>query len=209
MEQEKENKILKRVKWGFIALIALIGLYKCDSIIDSAKGLIKPPNSSIDTTEKIHTRDTIWAKDTIIIPDNKPLPKPRVIHDTIYKLASIDTLEMYRFFTYKDTVKDKNIDIFRDVVTQGKTLRVNKITGYKLKVPLTIIDSVKITVSKKDTIFKQPKYSFSIGAAVGTQLLCPTANVTIDRHTFGFGYNLQTKTPTIQYNFRIWSSKKR
>lgn len=206
LQSLKDNK-LKVIKWGLIALIALIGLVKCDSTINAVKGLIKPSNSFIDTVITTK-RDTIWAKDTIYVFKPKPIVKPIYIHDTVLKPSSIDTLEIYRFFNYKDTLKDSNIDIYRDIITQGKTLRYNKI-AYKLKVPLTIIDSVKTTITKKDTIYKQPKYSIGVGASVGTQLLCPTANFTIDRHTFGFGYNLQTKTPTIQYNFRLWSSKKR
>lgn len=202
----KENK-LKVIKWGFIALISIIFAVKCDSIIDSTKALIKPSNSFIDTV-KTHTRDTIWAKDTIITPPIVIKSNPIVIHDTILKPASIDTLEMYKFFTYKDTIKDSNIDIYRDATTQGKTLRYNKIS-YKLKVPLKIIDSKTLIITKTDTSYRQPKYSINIGTAVGTQLLCPMAEFTIDKHTFGAGYNLQTNSPVIKYSFRLWSSKKR
>lgn len=202
----KENK-LKVIKWGLIALISIIFAVKCDSVINNIKALIKPSNSSIDTVE-IHTIDTIWAKDTIITPPIVIKSKPIIIHDTILKPASIDTLEMYKFFTYKDTIKDSNIDIYRDVITQGKTLTQNKLS-YKLKVPLKIIDSKTLTITKTDTLYKQPKYSIAVGAAVGTQLLCPMAEFTIDKHTFGAGYNLQTNSPVIKYSFRLWSSKKR
>lgn len=204
--EQKDNK-LKLIKWGFIALIALIGLYKCDSIINAGKALIKPSNSFIDTVT-IESHDTVWAKDTVYYPTPSKPSKPIVIHDTFYKPTPIDSLDINRFYFTLDTLKDNNIEIYDNIVTQGKTLKGHK-PGYKLKVPLTIIDSKTVSITHIDTIYKQPKYSFSIGGSVGTQLLCPQANFTIDRHTFGFGYNLQTKTPTIHYNFRIWSSKKR
>jgi len=203
MDQQKDNKT-KWIKWGIIAFIALVGLIKCDSIIDSTKALIKPSNSSIDTVE-IHTIDTI-KPEPIKVPFKVYVPKPYVVHDTVVRINGKDTCTNVKI--YEDSLTDNKVSIYyKDYVSQGELL--GKDISYILKVPLTIIDSKTLTITKTDTLYKQPKYSISVGAAVGTQLLCPTANVTIDRHTFGFGYNLQTKTPTIQYNFRLWSSKKR
>lgn len=203
MNQKKDNSI-KFVKWALIALIGLVFVCKCDSIINSTRGLIKHSNSKIDTVI-VHTRDTIWAKDTVYSFKNIRIPVPKIVYrDTVINGKDSCT----NIKVYKDSLVDKNISIYyTDYVSQGELF--GKDLDYKLKVPLTIIDSKTVTITDSITTFKQPKYSFGVGASVGTQLLCPQANVTIDRHTFGFGYNLQTKTPTIHYNFRLWSSKKR
>lgn len=200
----KDNKI-KAIKWASIAIIAIVILFKGCSTINYIKGLIKPSNSvKIDTVE-VH--DTIWPPKEPIQFKEIPIPKPYYIHDTILKINGKDTI-CTNIKVYEDSLDDKNITIrYKDYVSQGDL--IGKDLNYTLKVPLKIIDSKTITITKTDTLFKSPKYSINAGLSVGTQLLSPTVDFSIDRFTFQGGYNIQTKSPTIGIRYRLWSSKKR
>lgn len=198
-QQLKDN--VKYVKWALIALISLVLVCKCDSILDSYKGLKTPLNRT--DTVKVHTIDTIWAKDTIYSFKNIKVPVPSIVYRDIPGTDSCTNIKIY-----EDSLIDDKISIYyKDYVAQGEL--IGKDLDYKLKVPLTIIDSKTLTITKTDTLFKHPKYSLNVGLSIGTQLLTPEVRFSMDRHTFGFGYNLQQKTPTIHYGFRLWSSKKR
>lgn len=201
----KDNK-LKVAKYISIAIIALILAIKCGSIISYTKGLIKPSNIRIDTI-KIETHDTIWPPKEPIQFKEIPVPKPYIVHDTVFKLNGKDTI-CTNVKVYQDSLDDKNITIrYKDYVSQGDL--IGKDLNYTLKVPLRIVDSKTLNITTTDTLFKSPKYSINAGLSVGTQLLSPTVDFSIDRFTFQGGYNIQTKSPTIGIRYRLWSSKKR
>lgn len=167
-------------------------------------------NKTIEPTEpKVVTitnyRDTIFPKDTIYTPKDRPVPYPVYIDSSKYRPKPIDSLEIHGFFTHKDTSKDSSIEIYSDIHTQGKTLVANKIS-YKLKVPLIIKDC---TVVKRDTFIYQPsKYEVHVGILAGFNTIAPTVELSIDKNTFGAAYDPFNKYPYIIYKRRIFKSKK-
>ena len=204
------KKIKSNLGGIFIILIILLLFfisYKCGNkniiISDSIK------NTS--DTISIHKRDTIFLKDTIIVFKDKLVSKPYPIYiDTNkIKLQPLDSLQLYRFFIYNDSIEDSNIKIYSKIVTRGKTLNSFK-PSYKLKVPIVIIDSIKTII--KDSIFitstKLSKYQLSIGFITSPQILAPMIDLSINRSTYSIGYDPFNKQPLIKYSFRLWKSKK-
>lgn len=160
------------------------------------------PKSYITITKY---KDTIFPKDTIYVPKEKLVPYPVYIDTNTYKPKQLDSLELNRFFSNKDTIIDSNIELYRDVHTQGKTLVLNKIS-YKLKVPLIIKDC---TIVKKDSIiFKPSKYELHIGLLTSTKFISPTIDLSINKSTYTLGYDYFNKTPIIGFKYRLWKSKK-
>lgn len=152
-----------------------------------------------------HYKDTIYPKDTIIEFKDKPVPYPVYIDSSKYRPKPIDSLELDKFFTHKDTSKDSSIEIYSNIHTQGKTLVANKIS-YKLKVPLIIKDC---TIVKKDSFIYQPsKYEIHTGVLAGFNTIAPVVEISIDKNTFGAGYDPFNKYPYITYKRRIFRSKK-
>lgn len=150
-------------------------------------------------------KDTIFPKDTVYVLKTKQIPYPVYIDTNTYIPKTIDSLELTRFFSYKDTVIDSNIELYRDVHTQGKTLVLNNIS-YKLKVPLIIKDC---TIVKKDSIiFKPSKYEFHVGLLISPNMLAPSIDLSINKCTYGIGYDPFNKNPIISFKYRIWKSKK-
>lgn len=204
------KKIKSNLGGIFIILIILLLFfisYKCGNkniiISDSIK------NTS--DTISMHKRDTIFLKDTIIVFKDKLVSKPYPIYiDTNkIKLQPLDSLQLYRFFIYNDSIEDSNIKIYSKIVTRGKTLNSFK-PSYKLKVPIVIIDSIKTII--KDSIFitstKLSKYQLSIGFITSPQILAPMIDLSINRSTYSIGYDPFNKQPLIKYSFRLWKSKK-
>lgn len=204
------KKIKSNLGGIFIILIILLLFfisYKCGNkniiISDSIK------NTS--DTISIHKRDTIFLKDTIIVFKDKLVSKPYPIYiDTNkIKLQPLDSLQLYRFFIYNDSIEDSNIKIYSKIVTRGKTLNSFK-PSYKLKVPIVIIDSIKTII--KDSIFitstKLSKYQLSVGFITSPQILAPMIDLSINRSTYSIGYDPFNKQPLIKYSFRLWKSKK-
>lgn len=204
------KKIKSNLGGIFIILIILLLFfisYKCGNkniiISDSIK------NTS--DTISMHKRDTIFLKDTIIVFKDKLVSKPYPIYiDTNkIKLQPLDSLQLYRFFIYNDSIEDSNIKIYSKIVTRGKTLNSFK-PSYKLKVPIVIIDSIKTII--KDSIFitstKLSKYQLSVGFITSPQILAPMIDLSINRSTYSIGYDPFNKQPLIKYSFRLWKSKK-
>lgn len=189
-----------------IILMFFIG-YQCGNKNSDVQKIIK--NTS-DTTST-HKRDTVFAKDTIIVFKNRFISKPYPIYiDTNkIKLQPLDSLQLYRFFIYNDSIEDSNIKIYSKIVTRGKTLNSFK-PSYKLKVPIVIIDSIKTII--KDSIFiantKLSKYQLSVGFITSPQILAPMIDLSINRSTYSIGYDPFNKQPLIKYSFRLWKSKK-
>ena len=150
-------------------------------------------------------KDTIFPKDTVYVPEEKLIPYPVYIDTNTYTSKPVDSLELNRFFSHKDTIIDSNIELYRDIHTQGKTLVLNKIS-YKLKVPLIIKDC---TIVKKDSIiFKPSKYEFHVGFLSSTKFISPTIDLSINKSTYTLGYDYFNKTPIIGFKYRLWKSKK-
>lgn len=149
--------------------------------------------------------DTIYARDTVFSLKEKPVPYPVYIDTNTYKPQPIDSLELNRFFTYKDSTEDSNIKLYSDIHTQGKTLVKYK-PSYKLKVPLIIKDS--IVVKKDSLIFKPSKYELSGGVLFGYNTIAPTVELKIDKNTFGVAYDPFKKYPYIVYKRVLWRSEK-
>lgn len=200
---EKIGQNIGKIFLGIIAIALFIFGYQCGSKNSNTPEVTK--NTS-DTTST-HKRDTILPKDTVFSFKDKPVPYPVYIHDTLEVLKPIDSLDLHRFFVYNDSIEDSNVKIYSKIVTQGKTLNSFK-PSYKLKVPLVIIDSVTTTI--RDSIFstKLPKYQLSFGVVASPKMLAPIVDLTVNRSTYGVGYDPFNKQPIIKYSFRLWKSKK-
>lgn len=154
-------------------------------------------------------RDTIFPPDTIINLPTKLVPYPVYVKDTTgLKPQLIDSLELNRFFIYNDSTEDSNVKIYSKIVTQGKTLSSFK-PSYKLKVPLVIKDS---TVVKQDSLVYRPyKYEIHAGGIVGFKTLVPVVEVSINKATYGAGYDILNKSIIFTAKYRLfgWNPKKK
>lgn len=200
---EKIKNNLGLIFVGLVIVLMFFLGYQCGS---KNSDTLEVTKNTSDTTST-HKRDTVFAKDTIYYPKLVKIPYPVYIDTNTQKPKSIDSLEINRFFVYRDSVEDSNIKIYNIIVTQGKTLSSHK-PSYKLKVPLVIIDSVTTTI--RDSIFstKLPKYQLSVGLVASPKMLVPMVDLTVNRSTYGIGYDPFTKQPIIKYSFRLWKSKK-
>jgi hypothetical protein len=185
--------------WDLISIVIIISLILI--LFNKCNNKIKQTESIVITNYK----DTIYPKDTIYVPEIKEIPYPVYIDTNTYIPKSIDSLEINRFFFYKDTIKDSNIEIYRNIHTQGKTLVFNKLE-YKLKVPLIIKDC---TIVKKDSlIYKLPKYQFNIGMFTNFKSITPMLELSVNNNSYMLGYDLLNKYPTLGFKYRIYKSKK-
>lgn len=155
-------------------------------------------------------RDTIFPKDTIYSFKEKRVPYPVYIdtNHIKYIIKSIDSLELNRFFIYKDSIEDKNVKIYSNIVTQGKTLSSFKPT-YKLKVPLIIKDSV--VVKRDSLVFKPNKYEIHVGFIASPKIIAPMVDLSINRSTYSIGYDPINKQPVVGYKFKLiqWTPRNR
>jgi len=198
------NINLKYIFYSIIVIAFFIGGYQCGN--GNING--KEYTNSSDTV-KIHTRDTVFAKDTIISFKDKPVPYPVYIDTNTYKPLPLDSLELNRFFVYNDSIEDKNVKIYSKIVTQGKTLNSFK-PSYKLKVPLIIYDSTKITITDSVIIkeIKLPRYQLDAGVIAGTSILAPVIEFKMNNISYMAGYDPFSKKPIIGIKVRLWKSKK-
>lgn len=163
--------------------------------------IIEPQQNTITL---INYRDTVFPKDTIykdtIIP--KYIPK----HDTIWLPLPKDSVDCERVFLYNDTISKKEYDVYTSAHVQGRLRALD--VGVKLKVPIMIKDC---TVVKKDSLVYLPnKYEIHAGLVASPVSLYPTVEMSVDKNTFGVGYDPFNKIPYISYKFRIisWTPKK-
>lgn len=206
---ETLKKIGKYIFIGICIIAAAFLLNTCNGVLKSCQG---PDHKTTLDTIKIHTRDTIWARDTIVQLIPSKSSRPVVIHDTFWKPLPIDSLDLMRFYITKDSSEDKNIKIWDVSYTQGKTFKGHK-SSYKLKVPLVIYDTTKITVTKHDSIRYLPKYQVATGIIAGYKETTPILYFTKGRQEVGLGYNLQSgnnylEGARVSYKYTIWRSKK-
>lgn len=195
------NKIKENISLIFTILIICIVFWFGRSC---GKAIIPKTNLEPNTDTFIsHKVDTIWARDTVL----KYALKLKYKHDTIIKPIYLDSTECNRVYVYEDTIRTKEYDLYRKSHVQGK-LRYDT-TGVKLKVPIMIKDC---TVVKKDSlIFKPNKYEIHAGLVASPVSLYPIIEMSVDKNTFGIGYDPFNKIPYISYKFRIisWTPKKK
>lgn len=193
-----KDNIFKTVKFVVIGIILLLLLRECHDII---KPLLPGNKPTSDTVTVItHKSDTIWAKDTIykIVPKKVFIP----VTDTFWKPIPIDSLNYHRVFVSRDTFKTKELDLFTETHYQGLLREIKP--SYKLKVPLKIIDTVKVSLTVTNTVTTPCTFQVHVGVSVSSLLLAPEVGVSYKRHTFKAGYNLQNKFPTLGYSYTIF-----
>ena len=198
------NKI--KENWETIATVIIICIVflwgkSCGSKV------IEPQEPKVVTVTNY--RDTIFPPDTIINLPTKLVPYPVYVKDTTgLKPQPVDSLELNRFFIYNDSTEDSNVKIYSKIVTQGKTLNSFK-PSYKLKVPLIIKDS---TVIKMDSLIYKPyKYEIHAGGIVGFRTLAPVVEMSINKATYGAGYDILNKSIIFTAKYRLfgWTPKKK
>ncbi len=198
------NKI--KDSWKTIVIVIIIcGVFLWGKSCGSK--VIEPVEPKVVTVTNY--RDTIFPPDTIINLPTKLVPYPVYVKDTTgLKSQPIDSLELNRFFVYNDSTEDSNVKIYSKIVTQGKTLNSFK-PSYKLKVPLIIKDS---TVVKMDSLIYRPyKYEIHAGGIVGFRTLAPVVEMSINKVTYGAGYDILNKSIIFTAKYRLfgWTPKKK
>lgn len=157
-------------------------------------------NTGHDTVTVIkHSVDTIFP-DPKIIHDLKivKIPVPRI--DTVFKPVYMDSAMCNRIYVYQDSVIDSNLVWRYKAYTQG-VLRDLK-SNYTLKVPLKIIDSVKVTT----TIVKRPRFALYGGLVASKGIVAPIGEVGLKRISVGLGLNLiGSPTPVFSFKYLILS----
>ncbi len=193
-----KDNIFKTIKWVTIAIIVILLLRECRGIVNTYIDINKPNTDTV--VEISHTSDTIWTKDTIykIVPKKVFIP----VVDTFWKPLPIDTNDFFRVFVSRDTFKTKELDLFTETHYQGLLRQIKP--SYKLKVPIRIVDSVKVTTTVTNTVTTPCVFQVHVGVLVSSQLLAPEVGVSYKRHTFKVGYNLQNKFPTLGYSYTIF-----
>jgi len=110
---------------------------------------------------------------------------------------------------YYDTARSKDVVIYSTDTVIGSL--VGKKLSYKLLVPLKIIDTTIVEITKDSLIFVPNKYEIHAGLIASPKMLAPTIEFSIDRSTYGIGYDPFNKQPVISYKYRLfsWTPKKR
>jgi hypothetical protein len=191
--KETINKLLKRV--GLVAIGVVLGvmlLRQCSPM----------PQPQTETIIK-HKVDTIWAKDTTYKLVVKKIPVPKVVHDTIYKAAPLDSAICNRIHEYSDSLIDSNLVLNYKIYTQG-ILKDFK-PSYKLKVPLRIIDSVWVL----QRVEKNPIFALDGVVVVSRNTIAPMAYLSGKRTGVGVGYDMLNKTPVFSLKYNIFTKYKK
>lgn len=165
--------------------------------------VIEPTETKVVTITNY--RDTIFPVDTFYSHEIIP-GKPRIIHDTV-PVYYLDSASCNRYYIYDDTIRDSKYDVISRQIVQGRLSSSN--IKVKLKVPLIIKDS---TVVKIDSLVYRPyKYEIHAGGIVGFKIGALTADLSVDKCTYGFGYDFINKAPLISFKYRLfgWTPKKK
>lgn len=188
--------------WNLIATVIII----CVVFLwgkSCGNKIIEPQEPEIIIVTKY--RDTIFPVDTFyshtVIPG-----KPRIIHDTI-PVYFLDSTECNRYYVYTDTIKDSKYEVISKQTIQGRLSSSD--IKVKLKVPLVIKDS---TVVKMDSLVYRPyKYEIHAGGIVGFKTLSPVVEVSINKATYGAGYDILNKSIIFTAKYRLfgWNPKKK
>lgn len=117
-------------------------------------------NPATVTTDTLttHTSDTIYQKDTIWNFKYKTITRPVNVYINTQK----DTIRVYN-----DTLSDTNLVIMLKDTINGILLGQN--ISYKLKVPVKIIDSVFVNITKTELAKKRTKFLVGLGTSEGIQ----------------------------------------
>jgi hypothetical protein len=194
------NKI--KDNWNLIATVIII----CMVFLwgkSCGNKVIEPTESKVVTVTNY--RDTIFPVDTFYSHEIIP-GKPRIIHDTV-PVYYLDSASCNRYYIYDDTIRDSKYDVISRQIVQGRLSSSN--IKVKLKVPLIIKDS---TVVKIDSLIYRPyKYEIHAGGIVGFNTAAITADLSVDKCTYGFGYDFINKAPLISFKYRLfgWTPKKK
>ena len=165
--------------------------------------VIEPQEPKVITVTNY--RDTIFPVDTFYSHEIIP-GKPRIIHDTV-PVYYLDSASCNRYYIYDDTIRDSKYDVISRQIVQGRLSSSN--IKVKLKVPLIIKDS---TVVKIDSLVYRPyKYEIHAGGIVGFNTAAITGDLSIDKCTYGIGYDFINKAPIISFKYRLygWTPKKK
>lgn len=196
--------MLNKIKdnWNLIATVIIICIVFLWGRSCGSK-MIEPTEPKVVTITNY--RDTIFPVDTFyshtVIPG-----KPRIIHDTI-PVYFLDSTQCNRFYIYDDTIRDSKYDVISRQVVQGRLSSSN--IKVKLKVPLIIKDS---TVVKIDSLVYKPyKYEIHAGGIVGFKVLAPVIEMSINKGTYGTGYDILNKSIIFTAKYRLfgWTPKKK
>jgi len=121
------------------------------------------------------------------------------------KPVYLDSTRCNKVFLYSDSIKTKEYDIYTKAYVQG--LFRNLDLKVKLKVPLMIKDC---TVVKKDSLIYRPyKYEIHAGGIIGFKTLIPVIEMSINKATYGAGYDILNKSIifTAKYRLHGWTPK--
>ena len=165
--------------------------------------VIEPTEPKVVTVTNY--RDTIFPVDTFYSHTVVP-GKPRIIHDTV-PVYYLDSASCNRYYIYDDTIRDSKYDVISRQIVQGRLSSSN--IKVKLKVPLIIKDS---TVVKMDSLVYRPyKYEIHAGGIVGFKVLAPVIEMSIDKGTYGAGYDILNKSIIFTAKYRLfgWTPKKK
>lgn len=169
-----------------IFILVLTKLEKCDRI-KNYKNITKS-----DTTI-VYTSDTIWSIDTIFVYNQTP-----TLTDSIY-IYEPDSVLCNYIREYQDTIDDTNITIYTTDLVKGKLLESG--LSYKLKVPIKILDSVKITIN--NTI--EPKIQLYTGLTLSKNIIAPMIGIQKNSLSLQGGYNILEKQPVIFIGYKFYS----
>tara|TARA_R110000868_G_scaffold307030_1_gene568503 strand:- start:1049 stop:1639 length:591 start_codon:yes stop_codon:yes gene_type:complete len=189
-DDDKMIDIKEKVKnWTIVVLLVL-------SLIFFLRSCEKPVGKNrtiymIDTV-KIHTRDTVWAKDTTFVLIGSPI----VVDSIPYFDSTTGNLTDY-IRTYKDTIEDTNLVVFTEHLIKGTLLGSGM--SYKLKIPLVIYDSTTTTIK----IIEELNMGLYGGLESGYKTFSPYLDLKVKRWDFGASYDIYNKTPKVRVGYRI------
>ena len=176
---------------SIICLAFILGRH-CSS--QKENNVIKP------LIETIHTTDTIFAKDTFITYVYKP--KFITKHDTVF--LPLDSVDCNKVLNYTDTIKNADYEIINTGVVQGVLRQLE--TKVKLKVPLIIIDSVRI--HEDSLVYKPNTFSMYLGMMTSFKTLSPVLDLNYKDMSYSLGYDFLNRSPLIGIKYRIFKSTK-
>jgi hypothetical protein len=199
---EKIGQNIGKIFLGIIIIAVFILGYQCGNNKNTSKTQLEAHTDTLI----VHTTDTIFPKDTIVRFKIKPI-KGKI--DTLYKIVYLDSGACNRVYVYNDSIKTKDYDIYSKAHVQGLFRELD--LDVRLKVPLRIYDTTKITI--KDSIFitKSPKYQIYTGIIATPKMLAPTIDLSINKCTYSIGYDPFNKQPLIGFKYRLisWNPKKK
>lgn len=198
---ENIGKNIGKIFLGIIAIAIFIWGYQWGS----GRSTSKNDSKTIVDTFIVKTTDTIKPPAEI-----KWYPsKPKIRIDTVIKPIYLDSSACNRVYVYEDTIRTKDYDLYRKSHIQGR-LRFDT-TGVKLKVPLMVINSTTVTITKDSLITHPYKYEIHAGILATPEMLAPMVELSVDKWSYSAGYDPFNKQPVIQVKYRIagWCPKKR